>query len=293
VYVLDPVSQDFQVLYNFASYTPPCNADNAPLQSLMLASNGILYGTTEFGGAHGGGLIFKVTPPTTLPAAGDATHGEVTILHDFGPCSAHASPRFSNADGAYPLGTLTEGADGLLYGTTYYGGANGVGTIFRIAKDGSGFESLYSFVPGHDAAGTGAYPATGLVRLPDDSLVGTTFLGGLGYGVVYRVTGPPTVSVMPAPVTAIRTGRGPLSRTVRAVVANGQAPYSYAWSVDEPDVGLRSPAAQSTEVFTSLAACDTAEGTLSVTVTDALGRSASATTAYTFEATRPNGGVCD
>ena len=175
VYSLDPVSKEFRVIYNFAQYTFNGNTDNAPLQTLFLASDGALYGTNEFGGPNGTGLVFKV-------------ERTVTIVHEFGIYSASAIPRFSNADGALPISTLCEGADGMIYGTTYYGGANGSGTIFRFAKDGTRFESIYSFLPGHDPLGTGSYPATGLIRMPDGSMVGTTFLGGIGHGVVYRLS---------------------------------------------------------------------------------------------------------
>jgi uncharacterized repeat protein (TIGR03803 family) len=219
VYSLDPASKEFRAIYDFAP-DPISATDNAPLQSLFLASNGTLYGTNEYGGPNGTGFVFKVVG------------NEVTILHEFGIKSADAIPRFSNGDGSLPLSTLTEGADGMIYGTTYYGGANGAGTIFRIAKDGTRFESLYSFLPGHDPMGTGSYPATGLVRMLDGSMVGTTFLGGIGYGVVYRLTLPPSVTIHPDPITAIRMGRGILSRRASGVVLYGQAPYSYSWSID-------------------------------------------------------------
>src|SRR5260370_42535857 len=39
---------------------------------------------------------------------------------------------FDGADGTVPQGTLIQGLDGNLYGTTYEGGANGVGTIYQI-----------------------------------------------------------------------------------------------------------------------------------------------------------------
>jgi uncharacterized repeat protein (TIGR03803 family) len=280
VYSLDPASKDFQVIYDFGP-DPISATDNAPLQSLFLASDDALYGTNEYGGPNGTGLVFKVVG------------NEVTILHEFGIKSANTIPRFSNADGSLPLSTLTEGADGMIYGTTYYGGANGAGTIFRIAKDGTRFESLYSFVPGHDPTGTGSYPATGLVRMPDGSMVGTTFLGGTGYGVVYRLTLPPSVSIQPAPVTATRTGRGILSRRASAAILEGQAPYSYSWSVDYAAFTIHSPVAQETSISAALAACDTAEGSLSVTITDAAGRRASGSTIISYKATRPSGGFCD
>jgi uncharacterized repeat protein (TIGR03803 family) len=247
VYSIDPVSKEFRVIYNFAP-DPISLTDNAPLQSLFLASNGTLYGTNEYGGPNGTGFVFKLVA------------NEVTILHEFGIKSAETIPRFSNADGSLPLSTLAEGPDGMIYGTTYYGGANGAGTIFRIAKDGTGFESLYSFVPGHDPVGTGSYPATGLVRMPDGSMIGTTFLGGIGYGVVYRLTLPPSVSIQPAPVIATRTGRGILSRRVSAMVLNGEAPYSYSWSIDFGAFTIHSPGAKDTSISATLAACDSAEG---------------------------------
>jgi uncharacterized repeat protein (TIGR03803 family) len=50
----------------------------------------------------------------------------------------------SGTDGATP-GSLTEGSDGALYGTTSYGGAYGVGTLFRVNKDGSEFTVLKFF----------------------------------------------------------------------------------------------------------------------------------------------------
>jgi len=280
VYSLDPVSKEFGVIHNFAP-DPISLTDNAPLQSLFLASDGALYGTNEYGGPNGTGFVFKVVG------------NEVINLHEFGRKSADTIPRFSNADGSLPLSTLAEGVDGMIYGTTYYGGANGVGTIFRIAKDGTGFESLYSFLPGHDPVGTGSYPATGLVRMHDGSMFGTTFLGGIGYGVVYRLTLPPSVSIQPAPITAIRMGRGILSRRASAVVLNGQAPYSYSWSIDFGAFMIHSPGAQDTSISAALAACDSAEGNLSVTVTDAAGRSASGSTIINYKATRPVGGVCD
>jgi uncharacterized repeat protein (TIGR03803 family) len=281
VYSVDPASKEFEVLYDFLPYTFSGNTDNAPLQSLFLASDGALYGTNEFGGPNGTGLVFRVA------------NGAMTILHEFGPFGAQAQPRFSNSDGSLPLSSLAEGIDGMLYGTTYYGGASGAGTIFRIAKDGFGFQSLYSF--GQDPA-VGSHPATGLVRLPDGSMVGTTFIHGPPPGVqaVYRLTLQPfSVAIQPAPVTAARTGRGTITHTVGAAVSNGQAPYSYSWSVDSGVFTVHGRETENPSVFAALAACDDEQGNLSVTVTDAHGHTASASTAIRYTATRPPGGFCD
>ena len=174
VYSLDPVTHEFRVIYNFAPHTFGGNTDNTPFQTLFLASDGALYGTDEFGVGeqYGTGLVFKV-------------ERTVTIVHEFGDFSDPKIPRFSNADGSLPLSTPCEGADGMIYGTTFYGGAFGVGTIFRLAKDGTHFDSLYSF--GDRPEETGSYPYTGLVRMHDGSMVGTTYQGGSSRcGVVYH-----------------------------------------------------------------------------------------------------------
>jgi uncharacterized repeat protein (TIGR03803 family) len=277
VYSLDPATADFQVIHDFEDYTFTGNGDNTPLQSLFLASDGVLYGANEFGGAGGNGLVWKVSG------------GIFKIVHEFSSYSSN--PRFSNLDGGQPLSTLIEGADGMISGTTFYGGANGAGTIFRIVKDaedGTGFESIYSFDPANDPS-LGGYPYSGLTPMPDGSMIGTTFLPG----AVYRLTMPPQVSIQPAPIIATRIGRGIVSSTANAVVLNGLAPFSYAWSVDVGAFTIHTPGAQTTAVSAALAACDFLEGTLSVTVTDAVGRTAIASTLITYSAKKPPGGRCD
>jgi uncharacterized repeat protein (TIGR03803 family) len=91
-------------------------------------------------------------------------------------------------DGYSPLSGVIRDSAGNLYGTTYNGGANGDGTVFKI--DTKGNESvLYSFAGGTD----GANPVGGLVRDDAGNLYGTTDTGGnpdCGFyscGIVYKV----------------------------------------------------------------------------------------------------------
>ncbi len=104
------------------------------------------------------------------------------ILHVFG----------SNLeDGVEPKSALVEGSDGVLYGTTSQGGANGAGTVFKLNKDGSGYHILHNFGSGFD----GWNPAAELMEASDGALYGTTWSGGAfgntnwgGYGTVFTMS---------------------------------------------------------------------------------------------------------
>src|SRR5829696_2366138 len=65
--------------------------------------------------------------------------------------------------GAGPVAPLLEGSDGALYGSTRLAGTNG-GTLFKIDKDGSGYQALHVFgtVPGD-----GGQPFAQLIKAPD------------------------------------------------------------------------------------------------------------------------------
>jgi|HubBroStandDraft_6_1064221.scaffolds.fasta_scaffold42519_2 uncharacterized repeat protein (TIGR03803 family) len=78
-------------------------------------------------------------------------------------------------DGGNSYGDLIQDSDGNLYGTTYYGGSDDHGTIFKI--DPSGTRTiLYTFL--HSDIAAGAFPQGGLFRDPEGNLYGTTFAGG-------------------------------------------------------------------------------------------------------------------
>ena len=72
--------------------------------------------------------------------------------------------------------------DGDFYGTTYWGGSSGFGTIYRMDPAGT-TTPLHSF-----AYADGANPAAGLVLSSDGSLYGTTEAGGAhNLGTVFRM----------------------------------------------------------------------------------------------------------
>jgi uncharacterized repeat protein (TIGR03803 family) len=128
-----------------------------------LASDGLFYGTTYFGGSNHDGAIFQINSAGTL-----------TPLHSF----------TSASDGANPLGQLVATTHGTLYGTAYAGGTNGFGTVFSITLGGA-FKVLYAFTGGID----GANPGAGLALGSDGNFYGTTYGGGPnGQGGIFKIT---------------------------------------------------------------------------------------------------------
>jgi uncharacterized repeat protein (TIGR03803 family) len=73
-----------------------------PEAGLTQTTNGNFYGTASVGGSSGYGTIFKITPA-----------GRLTTVYEFQ----------NSTDGGNPLGALVQAHNGILYGTTSYGGA--------------------------------------------------------------------------------------------------------------------------------------------------------------------------
>ncbi len=193
-------------------FNGPGSDGGKPQASLLYASNGRLYGTTEYGGAYNLGILFTT----------DLTTGAVTKLVDFD---------FSN--GANPKGGLVEHPNGKIYGTTYNGGAFSKGCIFELdtasnvlvnvedlsstngsrptgapivgnngllyfttSIEGNGFGSLLKWNPVTGAIGVchlftntgndGTFPNGAPFQAANGIIYGMTNLGGFyGFGVIY------------------------------------------------------------------------------------------------------------
>ncbi len=144
--------------------------DGSNPNGLIQGTDGLLYGTTASGsidnpfGQYGFGTIFKLNKDGS----------GYTVLHSFS-----VSP-----------GGLTEGSDGMLYGTTAY---RGMGddrprpvTVFRLNKDGSGYTVLRGNIDGEFDR------STVLLEGSDGALYGTTRKGGNGFdssgpGTVFKL----------------------------------------------------------------------------------------------------------
>jgi uncharacterized repeat protein (TIGR03803 family) len=90
-------------------------------------------------------------------------------------------------DGGSPSAGLVRDAKGNLYGTTYWNGSYGWGTVFKV--DTNGTETvLYSFCPGGIPCTDGVNPTGGLIRDANGVLYGTTQSGGgADWGTVFKV----------------------------------------------------------------------------------------------------------
>ena len=159
-----------------SSFTVIANgSDGAQPQSGLVLSGDSFYGTTSAGGSAGAGTVFRVR-----------TNGTgFTTLHTFP--AANYDPNsggnyYTNSDGATPLGTLASSGS-VLYGTTQSGGSYGMGTVFRLNTDGSGFTNLYNFTNGLD----GGAPTAGLV-LSGNTLYGTALpTSGATGGTIFKL----------------------------------------------------------------------------------------------------------
>ena len=132
----------------------------APYGSLVEASNGILYGMTQSGGANNHGTIFSYNYKTN----------KLTLLHSF-----------TGNGGRSPYGSLYKAKDGKLYGMTASGGANDLGTIFSFSTERNEHKVLHHF-----DGSLGQSPYGSLVQAEDGKLYGMTQFGGAhGFGVVF------------------------------------------------------------------------------------------------------------
>jgi uncharacterized repeat protein (TIGR03803 family) len=171
VFALVPSRKGYaeHVIYNF---TGANDGDGAgPAAGITIGPGGALYGTTEYGGnTNGDGTVFELMPT--------GSNYVETVLHRFK----------GGKDGTAPLGGITLGTGGALFGTTLLGGDAsacgqtgsgadvGCGTVFELKPVGPSYVEhvLHRFQSGGDGATPGSAPlVTG-----SGALYGTAATGG-------------------------------------------------------------------------------------------------------------------
>ena len=194
--------------------------------SLVQATDGNYYGTTQYGGPKDTGVFFQVTPsgeltdiykfcsrakctdgkaPWSGPVLGsDGNFYGTTNLGGSGKQNAGTIYKMTPGgalttlytfcptapspcdDGKYPIG-LMQASNGNFYGVAANYGAHNNGTIFELSKSGV-FKVLYSFCAQANCV-DGEEPYAGLMQASNGNLYGTTARGGAyGHGTVYEIS---------------------------------------------------------------------------------------------------------
>jgi uncharacterized repeat protein (TIGR03803 family) len=185
-----------------------------PYGNLLLGTDGNFYGTMSSGGASFGGVIFRITPD-----------GLYTKLRQLNPA----------LDGSEPKGSLVQGSDGAIYGTTSKGGTNNVGTIFKLS--GTGF-TTYTVLKHLKMETDGGTPIGGLIIAPKITLVangqsGLTTTEDVARAITLTGTGAPnlTFNVLIRPRHGVVTG-GTLAARTYTPAANYFGVDSFAFTAN-------------------------------------------------------------
>ncbi len=157
VFSLDPATGNQAVLYSFAN-----GADGQAPAGLAVVG-GKLFGSTKSGGASNAGTVFEI----------DLANGQKRTLYSF----------TGGGDGQLPARGTMAYHDGMLFGTTQYGGPLGQGVLYRIDVATGTASVLHSF----GSAGDGIQPRWDPVYYKG-KLYGATSGGGTsGFGCIYQI----------------------------------------------------------------------------------------------------------
>lgn len=151
LFSFDPISYIYRKKLDFSPQTGAYSYG-----ALMQASNGKIYGTTQWEGANGYGTLFEYNIETNTLAvkyAWESGNGEATA--SFG---------------------VVEGDDGLLYGTRMTWGSAGKGVIFRYNPSTGMYTERYHFTDDN----IGRRPNGIMIKLDDGTFLGVTESGGTG-----------------------------------------------------------------------------------------------------------------
>ncbi len=153
-------SAGYTLLKDFSVYTNTDGSEPFYVPSGLVLSGSTLYGTTGDGGTYRHGTVFSVNTNAT---------------------GFSVFKSFDGTNGQSPSGTLVLSGN-TLYGVTELGGTNGgLGTVFKINTDGSGFTVL------RHLGGTDGFEPSGGLTISGRTLYGTTMNGGTGFGTIFSI----------------------------------------------------------------------------------------------------------
>ncbi|MES2566012.1 MAG: choice-of-anchor tandem repeat GloVer-containing protein [Bacteroidota bacterium] len=151
IFEFDPVSGIYNDKYNFIDAV-----GRAAIGSLIEAADGNLYGVTMLGGALDQGTLFQYNYINNI----------FTKQIDFSSVSIGRRPGED--------ASLLQATDGMMYGTTMYGGSNGYGILYKFNPDSLLLYDRLNF----NSIPDGSYPSAPLVQTSQGKLFGSTWAGG-------------------------------------------------------------------------------------------------------------------
>jgi len=193
VYEVTPAGK-LTTIYTFCTKSG-CPDGSAPYAGVIQATDGNLYGTTFGGGISNGGTIFKLT-----------TAGALTTLYSF--CS-----KSDCTDGSSPQGGLVQDTNGTFYGTTYYGGTDGIGTVFSLSV---GLGPFVETLPTSGKVGAA-------IKILGTKLTGATSVTFNGTAATFKVASSSEIT------TTVPTGA--TTGTVKVVTPSGTLSSNVAFRV--------------------------------------------------------------
>ncbi len=214
LFEFDPVTENFSVKYE---YTGGVDSGMQPYGSLSKAGNGKLYGVLQ-GYGYEMELLFEFNPSSDnykrlyidgpiprenrvlMESVSLATNGNIyflvngntndiksiNYLYEFDPDEDEFTGVFTFSGietGDFPNGSLVQGGNNMLYGTTSTGGKYDRGVIFEFDPVSYNYKKMLDF----ENESKGGKPREGMVLAQNSRLYGMTSEGGLyNKGVLYE-----------------------------------------------------------------------------------------------------------
>ncbi|MBL9158605.1 MAG: hypothetical protein JNJ70_14090 [Verrucomicrobiales bacterium] len=163
IFRIDPDGSNHQLLRAFSGTAGITPGRGGSSGGIIEAPDGLIYGTTNSGGVADKGVVYQFDK--------SASPYPYTVLHEF-----------TNTSIRSPSNTPLLASDDLLYGAATEGGRGGQGGIYRIARNGTGFQVLHEFDDNLD--GYGAYSA--FIEGSDGYVYGVAFFSSNNFGSVFR-----------------------------------------------------------------------------------------------------------
>ncbi len=194
--VLFNFDPDTEIYTKMIDFTTTPNG-SYPQGSLMMASDGMIYGLAYSGGTNNNGVLFQYNPVT----------GVYTKKFDFD----------NVLHGSNPVGSLTEASNGFLYGATTYGGINNKGVLFEYNPATNSCVKKLDFA----GASNGSYPNGSLFSASNGKLYGMTQQGGTNnYGVLFEYDPTANTYVRKINFAGATNGRNPYGTLVQTSDGN-------------------------------------------------------------------------